>query len=340
MKLRNYNSPLGKKNTLLRFLSVAAALFAPTPPACATASADAQLNAPTIFLVVGTPGAPEYETNMIRQAELWAALARQAGASFVQIGPEDGTSATARDQLHQRLATDPTKTSAPLWLVLIRHGTFDGKEARFNLRGPDLSAMDLAEWLQPFQRPLIILNTASASAPFLSKLSSSNRILVTATRSGHEQNVTRFGLFLAESMHAAGVDLDQDGQISLLEAFLTASRKVAEFYKTEGRLATEHALLDDNGDGRGTEADWFRGIRAVKKPDGGLAVDGARAHQVHLLLSSEEQALPPSLRARRDVLELEVFRLRESKENIPEPEYFNRLESLLLELARLRKGKH
>ena len=37
-----------------------------------------------------------------------------------------------------------------------------------------------------------------------------------------------------------------------LEAFLFASRKTTEFYKAENRLATEHALIEDNGDGLGT----------------------------------------------------------------------------------------
>jgi hypothetical protein len=37
-----------------------------------------------------------------------------------------------------------------------------------------------------------------------------------------------------------------------------------------GQLVTERALLDDNGDGLGTRADWFRGIRPVQKAEDGL----------------------------------------------------------------------
>jgi len=119
----------------------------------------------------------------------------------------------------------------------------------------------------------------------------------------------------------------------LLEAYIMASRRVGEFYETEGRLATEHALLDDNGDGLGTPADFFRGVRAVKKPAGGGAVDGLRAHQVHLLRSEQEQKMSPELRARRDELELSVARLRELKSTLSEDEYYRRLEQLMLELA-------
>src|SRR5204863_7310884 len=67
---------------------------------------------------------------------------------------------------------------------------------------------------------------------------------------------------LAKARCSVGVDRDRDGQIRLLEASLMASHHTAEFYKAESRLATEHALLDDNGDGLGTPADWFRGVRA------------------------------------------------------------------------------
>ena len=136
--------------------------------------------------------------------------------------------------------------------MLIGHGTFDGKTTKFNLRGPDVTAADLARWLKPFSRPLVVVDTTSCSAPLINTLSGSNRVVVTATRSGYEENFTHFGHFLAEALSDPEADLDKDHQVSLLEAFLTAARQTAEFYKTEGRIATEHALLDDNGDGLGT----------------------------------------------------------------------------------------
>src|SRR5437899_457427 len=197
---------------------------------------------------------------------------------------------------------------------MIGHGSFDGKEARFNLRGPDVTATELALWLRPFRRPLAVIDTSSCSAPFLAKLSGTNRVVVTATRSGHEQNFTRFGQYLAEAIADPQSDLDKDGSVSLLEAFLTASHRTAEFYKTEGRLATEHALLDDNGDGLGTPADWFHGIRPVKRAKEGAGLDGLRAHQFHIFRSEQEKQLPASARARRDDLELAIAKLRDSRE--------------------------
>src|SRR5947207_8717116 len=114
-----------------------------------------------------------------------------------------------------------------------------------------------------------------------------------------------------------------------------ASRRVAQFYQVEGRLATEHPLVDDNGYGLGTPADWFRGIRAFKKAKDGAALDGLRAHQFHLIRNESERNLPPPLRAKRDELELAIAELRKDKEKMTEDEYYARLEPLLLEMARL-----
>jgi hypothetical protein len=298
-------------------------------------------NAPTLLVVVGAAGEAEYTTNFLRQAELWAQTAAQAQARLIRIGTdptEPAAPQTDHDRFRQAVAAEATNRVAPLWLVLIGHGTFDGKEARYNLRGPDLTASELAEWLQPCRRPLIVIDTTASSAPFLAKLSATNRVVISATRSGHEQNYARFGDFLAEAMVASESDLDQDGQTSLLEAFLTASHRVAEWYKREGRLTTEHALIDDTGDGLGTPAEWFRGVRTVRQPPSGATVDGARAHQVHLVMSPEESALRPEIRARRDALELDVLRLRDLKSKLKEDEYYRQLEALLLELARLHQG--
>lgn len=287
----------------------------------------------SVFLVVGAPGEPEYGTNFLRQAELWTLAAQKGGAQVTTIGV--GGVTNDLETLKNGLAAEPTHGVAELWLVLIGHGTFDGKDARFNLRGPDVAASDLAAWLKPITRPVVVVNTASASAPFLNALSGTNRTVVVATRSGSEVNATRFGLPFAEALSDPAADLDHDGQVSVLEAFLAASRRVTEFYQTAGRLATEHALLDDSGDGLGTPADWFRGVRAKKQAQQGTAMDGARAQRIALIPSAEEQALTPEARARRAELESKIEGLRSRKASLPPDQYYRDLEALLLELARV-----
>ncbi|MBI3414290.1 MAG: hypothetical protein HY043_03045 [Verrucomicrobia bacterium] len=294
---------------------------------------------PTVIAVTGAPGEEEFGKQFEEQAALWEKAARGASARSVILRAKDAAETNQLAQLEKTLRDEPKDGAGGLWLVLLGHGTFDGKEARFNLRGPDLTSSDLAEWLKSFRRPLVVINTASSSAPFLAKLAGTNRVVLSSTRSGYEQNYARFGQYLSEAIGDAQADIDKDGQVSLLEAFLTASHRVAEFYQREGRLATEHPLIDDNGDGQGTPADWFRGVRAVKKSATGAALDGVRAHQVHLIRSQAEQALSPTERARRDELELAIATLRDAKATLPEAEYFQRLEILLLELGRLYEPK-
>ncbi|HWF18119.1 MAG TPA: hypothetical protein VG754_02585, partial [Verrucomicrobiae bacterium] len=236
----------------------------------------------SLILVIGAPGAPEYAEEFSASAALWQAAANKGGLQVSVIGQND-TIEDDRTRLLNVLASEVSKPAGELWLVFLGHGTFDGKTAKFNLRGPDISAEELATALKPCRRPLVVIQCASASGPFLKALSGTNRVVITATRSGYELNVTRFGSFMARAIADSTADLDKDGQTSLLEAFLMASRQVEQFYKDQGRLLTEHALLDDNGDGLGTPPDWFSGLRAVKKAADGKSVDGVRANQMILV---------------------------------------------------------
>ncbi len=317
---------------ILGFLTVCGILSSPSVSCAAEIS-----NQTTVIVVVGAPGQPEFGSNFLQQATLWQQACATGNCQCISLGMDEAVKTNDFELLRQTLANEIKEGPNPLWLVLIGHGTFDGKEARFNLRGPDVSANDLAAWLKPFRRPMAIINTASASAPFLNALTATNRVIITATRSGHEQNYARFGKFFAEAIINPESDLDKDGQVSLLEAFLVSSRHVAEFYKLEGRIATEHALFDDNGDGQGTPADWFQGLRPVKRPKDKAAVDGLLARQFRLIPSQEERDFSPEQRARRDRLERAILQLREKKSQLPEDDYYRQLETLLLEFARFNR---
>jgi hypothetical protein len=284
---------------------------------------------------VGASGEKEYGEIFVKSAALWQEAATQGGAKPRVIGLETNAVASDLAMLQKALEAEPKTGSEELWLVLIGHGTFDGHDARFNLRGPDFTAADLGVWLQPFHRPMAVINTASASGPFIPALSATNRVVITATKSGWEQNYTRFGLFLSEAIADPRADLDHDGQTSLLEAFLRASFETSEFYRKEGRIATEHALLDDNGDTLGTPPDWFRGVRAIKKAKDGALPDGLRAHQMHLVRGGPDLALSPAIRDQRDAIEMEINRLRDQKNQLAEYDYYQRLEKLMLTLADL-----
>jgi hypothetical protein len=216
-----------------------------------------------------------------------------------------------------------------LFIFLIGHGSFDGKEAKFNLVGPDLSANDYNALLSALPtRRIVLFNMTSASGEFIKPLAAKGRIVITATRSGQETNATKFTEFFLVALMASDSDADQDGHISVLEAFNYANRLTAEFYTRAGRLATEHALLEDNGDGVGHQ-----------KADGG---DGLLARATYLDSLSGDQAAASvatvKLRQERKRLETEISQLIARKSSMREAEYEAELERLFIQLAKVNRA--
>jgi hypothetical protein len=294
-----------------------------------------------LIVVLGAEGTPEFGALFGEWSSAWEGAAERGGLKFHLIGDLVGDASTTavKDQLRVQLKTAEAETTLPLWIVLIGHGTFDGRTAKFNLLGEDISADEFATWLAGVSRPTAVLQCASASGAFLEELSLPGRVIVAATKSGQEGNFARFGGYLALAAADPAADLDKDQQVSLLEAYLRAARRTEEFYAGENRLATEHPLLDDNGDGRGVRAAAFAGVRPVRQSDSGATLDGYAAHQWILIPNAAEAELSPEVRARRDELELAVMQLRERKGQMTEDAYFTELERLLVELARVSLGK-
>jgi hypothetical protein len=306
-------------------LSSLLAAWPSTPPA----------DGPQVVVVIGAPGTPEFDSQFDTWAGRWRQATQDVSGEFQLIGRAAAGPSTDKQLLRELLAMAASQPDGSLWLILVGHGTYDGRQALFNLRGPDVSPPELAQWLAPLKQQVVIVNCTACSAPFLNALSGQGRIIVTATRSGHERSFARFGDFFSSAVSDPTADLDKDGQASLLEAFLAASRRVEESYRAEARLATEHALLDDNGDGQGTPAAWFRGLRAVASAAGGAAVDGQQARQFHFLGSPGHEHLSPQQLARRAELERAVEELRTQKQTLNESAYYDKLELLFRELAEL-----
>lgn len=286
-----------------------------------------------IILVQGSSGAEEYAEIFHKQAVIWQEAAGKAGTAFTHIGQEGGENAGDLAAVEAALKNAASAQDGQLWLVLTGHGTYDGREAKFNLRGPDLAPAQLAQWLAPLKRELVLIHTGSASGAFLKPLAAPRRTIVTATKGGDEVFYARFGEHFAPAISGLPeADLDQDQQVSVLEAFLHAGKRAAEFYQNEDRLATEHALIEDNGDGVGTRFEVFEGTRPKSAPEGAKP-DGARAAQLVLVLSEEEARLTDAQRSERDVLEQRLEALKEKRGSMEETAYFSELEKLLRELA-------
>ena len=288
----------------------------------------------SVIVVVGAEGESDFGKQFGTWSSRWEEAAKQADARLIRIGGITSDKPD-RQMLEETLAHEATISTDTLWLVLIGHGTFDGRSAKFNLVGPDLAEVDLAQWLKPITRPVVVMNCSSCSSPFMNAITGPNRVVITATKSGHERNFSHFGEFLSTAITDPSADLDKDGQTSALEAYLSAGDRVARFYEEQARLATEHALLDDNGDGLGTPTDWFHGTRAIKTAKDGAAVDGIRANQLCLVRSERERLLSPELRQRRDELEVQLAKLRAIKPTTDEAEYYEKVEAIVRKLAEL-----
>lgn len=313
------------------FLLLAALLLAAVP---------ARAEPPTgeVCVIVGAPGDDSFAPGFAEAARAWQVAAKQAGATCSVIGLDDEkdadpvTNTLDHDKLTAWISHLDPKGSTPVWIVYLGHGTFDGKDARLNLRGVDISAAEMATLLKTVTRPLVFIHGGSASAPFINALSARDRIVVTATQSGREVDYARFGEKFAAALTDPTADIDQDGQVSVLEAFVTAAQRSQDFYTENDRMATEHALIDDNGDKRGTPASFFQGTRLVQQPQGNLAPDGDYARNLALITSAAERALTDDQRALRNVLESQMESLRQVKETLPEDEYYAKLEKIVRQL--------
>ena len=254
-------------------------------------------------------------------------LAETPGPGIGRASREGVRQAAA--QLAGRMGED-----AVLYVVLVGHGSFDGIDAKFNLVGPDLEAAEWDALLSRLPGRLVFVNTTSASFPFLERLAGRGRTIVTATESAVQRYDTVFPEFFVEAFVKSAADRDKDGRVSILEAFEFASVGVRQWYQQRGRLATERALIDDNGDGRGTEA-------GQPGPDGLAA---ARLYHCAGLEEAEvvtDPRLAP-LVARREELRQAVDDLKAVKVDMSPERYLRDLERVLIELAsvsrQIRRG--
>ena len=219
------------------------------------------------------------------------------------------------------------KADDVLMVVLIGHGTFDDQSAKFNLVGPDFDTHEWAQLVEKLPGRLIFVNTSGSSYPFLEALSGPNRIIITATDSGGQRFDTIFPQFFAEALDQVAADTDKNGRVSIWEAFAYASQAVGHWYEERGLLATERAVIDDNGDHAGRQAQ-------TPGPDGTVArgvyldPDPAGAGGDTILVG---------LQQRRASIEAEIEVLKGRKETMSPAAYEIEFERLAIELARITR---
>jgi len=290
-----------------------------------------------LLIVVGLGGDAETAKTFHRWSNTLADKSERLGVPAERFGylvgePVEGdthvSGRSTKDEVTKALTTFAGAAGPEdlVFIALIGHGSWDGRAAKFNLPGPDMGPEDFDALLKKFQtKQIVFVNTASSSAPFLETLSGPGRTLVSATRSGAEHYTTLFGGYFVDALNSPEADADKNKRISVLEAFQFAKAEVNRAYEREGLLATEHPMLDDNGDKKGT-------------PDPSATGADGKVAAVLSLGDASEDGLPsdPKLRAlhlERREMERRVEALRLLKDSMDPARYSSELEKLVTDIA-------
>jgi hypothetical protein len=286
--------------------------------------------ATTFYITVaGLGGEDEYQQRFDNWAKEIDKLVRASNDAQVEtlFGP---TATKAKIEAALRSVASKARREDALVLMLVGHGTFDGYDYKLNLPGPDITGGELSALLDriPASRQLVV-NTTSCSGGSLKALQRPGRVVVTATKTGTERNATVFARYWVEALRDPAADSDKNETISALEAYRYAEQKTSQFYESQKRLATEHAVLEDTGKGDG--------VRQPSPQNG----QGLAASQFAVLRMAGAQNISNdpaklALLKQREGLEAKIDKLKYEKASLNEGEYRKQLRALLTELAKVQ----
>ena len=267
-----------------------------------------------VLVVAGMGGEPQYEERFREWSEQVAHTSMSVASEAARVQRLAGNDAR-RDKIREQLraAAGKLQPGDHFVLVLLGHGSFDGNEYRFMIPGDDITGSELQTLLDGFPKGVtqLVVNATSTGGAVVDKLAGPQRVVIAATKSGGERNATRFGGYWAEALGSSDADRDKDGNVTAQEAYDFANRKVVESFKSDAAIATEHARI------AGSDPARFVVARL-----------GAAA-----LFASDAQLV--ALRAEQDGIEKRIDDLRARKGDLAVDDYYNRLEPVLLDIARL-----
>jgi hypothetical protein len=295
------------EDAVTRFLAlVTLALLAAVMPTAANAAL-------RVLVVSGLGGEPDYERRFQQQAEAVAQAAARAGATKDSVIVLSGESAR-REALQRAFDTLIAKTQKEdqVAVVLIGHGSFDGEDYRLNLPGPDITGSEIAAYLNrlPSTQQLVV-NATSASGSVAETWKRANRIVITATKSGNERNATRFAQYWIEALSSSEADRDKNDTVTAAEAYDYASRRVADAFKSDAALATEHPRME-----------------------GGNAAAFLVARLGNNAVLPDDAALSAMLTEQAGI-EQQIEQVKTKKSGLDSKQYYDELEKVLITLARL-----
>lgn len=161
---------------------------------------------------------------------------------------------TAIEELNERVPHDGS-----CWIVLLGHAHLHGQRCQFNVSGEDIDQKEFGEWSNHLTcREQVFLITLPVSGFWIRPLRAPSRVVISATEADLEFTGTEMPYALVDVLsgngaHTALEDHDADGSVSLLDLYIAVNLEIHGRFKARERLQTEHAQLDDNGDGRGSE---------------------------------------------------------------------------------------
>jgi len=293
-------------------------------------SAVSLLSGRSVYLtVVGHPGEDDYKVRFqgwARQIE--SSLSNSPEKPMVKtVGAASGGATMAELNAAITEAARTVTADDVFVLILIGHGSFDGLDYKFNLKGPDIRSAQLAVLLDQIRagRQLIV-NTTSASGAAMPALVKPKRIVIAATRTGTQKNATVFARYFADAFSDAAADTDKNETVTAIEAYAYAARRTKEYYEQEKRIATEQSVLNDIGSGNGVRdpgADNGQGLLAAAFPMLRLGSSAAAA----------ADPAKANLLKRKELLEQQIDRLKYEKESLAPLDYRRQMNALLLTLA-------
>ncbi len=215
-------------------------------------------SSPHVWIFVGLPGDRPHEklyrscAGRLKQVLTTRFTVEPTSCRVISEAAAPG--ALTREKLREEFSriVERTRDATPVWIFVLGHANPTRSGANFNLPGPDISAPEFGTLLAGARKgaPVAVFFTTSTSGPFLKHLAAPGRVVVTATTAQGQINETEFPHALVEFLRQAPYDA---GGLSIREIFSAVKQRVASRFKRQGLLQTEHALLDGNGDGIGTE---------------------------------------------------------------------------------------
>ena len=265
-----------------------------------------------VLVVSGLGGEPDYEKRFQEQADAVAKAAARSGAAKDNVVLLSGNEAR-REAFERELGSlGKAAKEDQVAVVLIGHGSYDGEDYRFNLPGPDITGGEILALLNkvPAAQQLVV-NATSASGSVMESWKRANRIVITATKSGNERNATRFAQYWIEALTSSEADRDKNETVTAAEAYEYAARKVADAFKSDAALATEHSRMEGGNAGNFLVARL--GNNAVLPDDAALNA-----------LMTEQAGI-----------EQQIEQVKARKGTLDSKLYYDELEKALITLARL-----